>query len=207
VAIVSIAPVTDQVGGAVPSQSSGSPVGPTGGDNPQARAVSARTANTIVARRVAAIAARVASMRNRIARATLTAMRALACFALVLGIGCGASGDAKSSGTTLTERLAAANAARRPLVVEFGAAWCTPCHDFSEHVLTDARVQAALRDVAFVQYDIETASGAEAAKACDVTGVPAVIEIAPDGTPRPLTMGSEPTVEELVAFLEHAKLR
>lgn len=109
--------------------------------------------------------------------------------------------------TTLMARLAAANTARQPLVVEFGASWCKPCHDFSEHVLVDARVQAALRGIAFVQYDIETSSGADAAKRCNVTGVPAVIGVAPDGTPRPFKMGSEPTVEELVTFLQQAKTR
>ncbi|CAN5374494.1 hypothetical protein BH11MYX1_BH11MYX1_02300 [soil metagenome] len=137
-------------------------------------------------------------------------MRALCGFALVLGlvlgVGCGSSA-ATSVGTTLPDRLAAANAARQPLVVEFGATWCRPCHDFADHVLTDARVQAALRDIVFVQYDIETSSGADAAKRCNITGVPAVVEVAPDGSPRPLKMGSEPTVEEFVTFLQRAKTR
>ena len=133
-------------------------------------------------------------------------MRTLCGFALVLGVACGRSAPT-SVGTTLPDRLAAANAARQPLVIEFGATWCGPCHDFADHVLTDARVRAALRDIVFVQYDIETASGADAAKRCNVTGVPAVIEVAPDGSPRPLAMGSEPTVEELVTFLQRAKAR
>ncbi len=107
----------------------------------------------------------------------------------------------------LVDRLAAANTVRQPLVVEFGASWCKPCHDFADHVLVDARVQAALRGVAFVQYDIETPSGADAAKRCDVTGVPAVFGVAPDGTPRALKIGGEPTVEEFVSFLQQAKTR
>lgn len=72
-------------------------------------------------------------------------------------------------------------------------------------MLVDARVQSALRDIEFVQYDIETSSGADAAKRCNVTSVPAMIGVAPDGTPRPFKMGSEPTVEEFVTFLKQAK--
>gem|GEM_PF-3504241 len=132
-------------------------------------------------------------------------MHGLSCVALALCIACGSSGTRRSTGTTLADRLAAANTARRPLVVEFGATWCKPCHDFADHVLVDARVQSALRDIEFVQYDIETSSGADAAKRCNVTSVPAVIGVAPDGTPRPFKMGSEPTVEEFVTFLQQAK--
>jgi hypothetical protein len=45
--------VTDQVGAAVPSQASGSPVGPTGGDKPQAWAARARAAIAIAANAMA----------------------------------------------------------------------------------------------------------------------------------------------------------
>ncbi len=127
--------------------------------------------------------------------------------ALVVCAACSANGATTSAGITITDRLAAANRAGQPLVIEFGATWCEPCHDFAEHVLTDARVHAALRGVAFVQYDLDTASGAEAAKRCNVTGVPAVIEIAPDGSARPFKMGSEPTLEEFITFLQRTKAR
>jgi thiol-disulfide isomerase/thioredoxin len=207
VAMVSTAPVADHVGRAVPSQSSGSPVGPTGGDNPQARAVSARAANTVVARLATAITVRLASMHDPSTRYG-GGMRMLSrCSALVVCAACSSNGAATSAGTTFTDRLAAANRAGQPLVIEFGATWCEPCHDFAEHVLTDARVRAALRGVAFVQYDLETSSGAEAAKRCNVTGVPAVIEVTPDGSAHPFKMGSEPTIEELVTFLQQAKAR
>jgi hypothetical protein len=63
--IVSTAAVTDQVGGEVPSQSSGRPVGPTGGDSPQARAVCARAASTIVITPAVTNIARDANMRDR----------------------------------------------------------------------------------------------------------------------------------------------
>jgi thiol:disulfide interchange protein len=125
------------------------------------------------------------------------------CVALALCIGCGSA--ASNNGTLLADRLAAANEANQPLVVEFGATWCKPCHDFADHVLTDPRVQTALRDIAFVQYDVDTASGADAAKHCNVEGVPAVVSIARDGTPQPLNPGREPTVNEFVTFLQQIK--
>jgi hypothetical protein len=53
--------------------------------------------------------------------------------------------------------------------------------------------------------DIDTAAGADAAKRCNVTGVPAVVGVARDGSAEPLAGGREPTVDEFVAFLERAK--
>jgi hypothetical protein len=53
VRIASSAAVTCHVGEPVPSHVSGSPVGPTGGESPQAWAVRARAATTAVAIRVA----------------------------------------------------------------------------------------------------------------------------------------------------------
>ncbi len=125
------------------------------------------------------------------------------CVAVALFIGCGPTGS--NHGSMLSDRLAAANQANQPLVVELGATWCKPCHDFTDHVLTDPRVQTALRDIAFVQYDIDTASGADAAKRCNVDGVPAVVSVARDGTPHSLKAGSEPTVDEFVTFLQQIK--
>jgi thiol:disulfide interchange protein len=126
-------------------------------------------------------------------------------FAFAFGCGASAGGGAGSGATTLADKLAAANRAQQPLVAEFGATWCKPCHDFADHVLTDPRVHTALAGVVFVQYDIDTAAGADAAKRCNVSGVPAVVGVARDGTPQPLAAGREPTVDEFIAFLEHAK--
>jgi thiol:disulfide interchange protein len=126
------------------------------------------------------------------------------CVALALCIGCSPAASSKGTGdgTMLVERLAAANQAKQPLVVEFGATWCKPCHDFADHVLTDPRVQTALHGIAFVQYDVDTQSGADAAKRCNVGNVPTVVAVARDGAPQPLNPGREPTVDEFVAFLQ-----
>ena len=62
------APVTCQVGGALPSHSPGRPVGPTGGDVPQACAERARAARTAAARTPTAM--------TRFTRASLPGRRA-----------------------------------------------------------------------------------------------------------------------------------
>lgn len=114
-----------------------------------------------------------------------------------------------AKGEHATPSLAAAIAAGRqlhqPVIAEFGAPWCKPCRAFAEHVLTDPRALAALRDVTFVQYDIETPVGKDAAAQCHVSGIPAVVGVAPDGSVRPMTAGTEPTVDELVAFVQAAR--
>ena len=130
-------------------------------------------------------------------------MRSLVCLALV------ACASDRSTGagapTLLADHIAAANRAHEPVVVEFGAAWCKPCHDFVDRVLPDPRVREALRGIEFVQYDIDTPAGADAMKRSTVAQIPAVVRFAPDGTPDVLVAGAEPTVEQLVAFLVRAK--
>jgi hypothetical protein len=65
VRIESTAAVADQVGGELPSQSSGKPVGPTGGDKPHARAGRGRAiASASVAAAAVTIIERATSMRG-----------------------------------------------------------------------------------------------------------------------------------------------
>ncbi|MEO7731387.1 MAG: thioredoxin family protein [Kofleriaceae bacterium] len=124
-------------------------------------------------------------------------------FVLALLFGCASTPAPKGRG--LADDLGLANRAHHPLIAEFGATWCAPCHVFANTVLPDARVQAALRDVAFVQYDVDTAAGAEAARRCNVAGVPAIVLVAPDGTVRRMTAGEEPTTDQFLAFVAEAK--
>ena len=136
-------------------------------------------------------------------------MRTVFCVAIGLAVSCGGASTNGSSASAdgaiqLSAAIDAANRTHHPLVVEFGAAWCKPCHVFADHVLTDARVQAALRDITFVQYDIDTSIGADAAHRCNVAGVPAIVGVDPGGKVTSSKTGSAPTVDEFLAFLHAA---
>jgi thiol:disulfide interchange protein len=97
-----------------------------------------------------------------------------------------------------------AREAHCPLVVEFYAEWCKPCRVFAESVLPNPRVQAALQGVVFIRYDIDTATGKNAMKRCQVRGVPSVVGIDHPGFVRVRKTGTEPTADELLVFLRQA---
>ncbi len=106
---------------------------------------------------------------------------------------------------TLTVAIDTANRTQRPLVAEFGATWCKPCHVFAEQVLTDPRVVAALGGVTFVQYDIETPVGADAMRRCEITGVPAIVSLDRAGSVRARKAGAALTSDEFLAFLRDVR--
>jgi thioredoxin-like negative regulator of GroEL len=77
---------------------------------------------------------------------------------LVLGIGAAAhAGDGPDLEAALTE----ARDDDKPVIVEFTADWCKPCKKFKKTVLSDSLVRESLRDVVFVECDIETTKGEE----------------------------------------------
>ena len=80
-----------------------------------------------------------------------------------------------------------------------------PCQIFARQVLSDPRVQEALRDVVFVRYDIDTPAGRDAMYRCQTRGVPAVFGIDHGGFIRMRTLGAEPTADEFLAFLRQAR--
>jgi thiol:disulfide interchange protein DsbD len=116
---------------------------------------------------------------------------------LALAAGCGGP-------MYLADHLAAAREEHRPLVVEFYAQWCKPCHVFEERVLPDPRVQQALANVRFVRYDIDTPVGQDAARRCQVTAVPTVVGVDHQGYVRLVKRGTEPTPERFLDFLAEA---
>jgi hypothetical protein len=81
----------------------------------------------------------------------------------------------------IDEAIARAAAAKKKLVVELGAVWCAPCRDFEARVLSDPAVIAALENVVFVRYDVETPIGDEAQRRYNVQAVPTLLVIDGDG--------------------------
>lgn len=124
---------------------------------------------------------------------------------LAATMACGPIPNAELSGRALPFAIRAASDQNRLLIVELSAEWCKPCQVFARQVLSDPRVQEALRDVVFVRYDIDTPAGRDAMYRCRARGVPAVFGIHHDGFVRMRTLGAEPAADEFLAFLRQAR--
>lgn len=123
------------------------------------------------------------------------------CMWLALGACVGAKAPPQG---TLPFDLWAANNQGRPLIVELSATWCKPCQMFQTMVLSDPRVKEALRDVVFVTYDIDTPAGRDAMERSGIRSVPAVLGIDRDGVVRVAKIGTEPTPDEFLVFMQRA---
>ncbi len=88
------------------------------------------------------------------------------------------------------EILAAAKAARQPVIIDFYADWCLPCHELERRTFSDPRVQHALRDHRKLKVDLTRIDAPESQaimRAYDVRGVPTVIVLDESGVERPGT--------------------
>jgi thiol:disulfide interchange protein len=137
--------------------------------------------------------------QTRAARAYWSAVTVLRWLTLCIFISSCAAPDLGHA--TLPFAIEAASSADRPLVVELSATWCKPCQVFASQVLTDPRLEVALRDVLFVRYDVDTPPGRDAMARCRVRGIPAVLGIDHDGFVRLEKLGTEPTADEFLVFL------
>lgn len=78
---------------------------------------------------------------------------------------------------SLDAAIAQAARENKPLVIELGATWCSPCRYFEQKVLPRGDVQEALELVVFVRYDIDVPPGDVIAKQLGVVGVPAFLAL------------------------------
>jgi len=78
-------------------------------------------------------------------------------------------------------------AAGQPVILDFGADWCLPCHELDDQTFTDARVIAAAQRFAAFKVDLTVADKPEViahTKRFDIRGVPTVVFLTPGGEVR-----------------------
>jgi thiol:disulfide interchange protein DsbD len=73
----------------------------------------------------------------------------------------------------------------RPVLLDFTANWCAPCHELDRFTFSDKRVKKAIRTYRAFGVDLTHYDSPEAERwrrQYDIRGVPSVLFIAPDGT-------------------------
>jgi thiol:disulfide interchange protein DsbD len=92
------------------------------------------------------------------------------------------------------EALAQATESRRPVLIDFQAAWCLPCREMERTTFRDPEVVRATRDFTALKADV-TAQDARAEALMtrwDVPGVPTYLILGPDGQERRRFVGFVP---------------
>jgi len=108
----------------------------------------------------------------------------------------------------IDDAIKQAAVAKKPLVLEFHAAWCGPCQTFAATTLTDERVKHALDGVVFVRYDAEQDPGIAAAARYGVTAYPTFIVLDRNGAERLRergALGGEAGVRQFLDLLARAR--
>jgi thiol:disulfide interchange protein len=104
--------------------------------------------------------------------------------------------------------LKSARTARAPLVLEFSMTGCGPCRQFESTILPSPDVQAAMKGVHFVRYDVtEDDAGRTAAERLSVHAYPTVVVVGDDGRERVRMEGfpaGPPGAAYFAAFLRKA---
>lgn len=82
------------------------------------------------------------------------------------------------------DALQAAVAAGRPVMIDFSADWCVPCHELENFTFTDRRVIGAAGEFETFKVDLTRYDSPEAEawrRQYDITGVPTIVFLGPGG--------------------------
>src|SRR5581483_6181217 len=105
--------------------------------------------------------------------------------------------------------LAAARAARRPVLIDFEAAWCLPCREMERTTLRDPKVVRLAASFVTLKADV-TAEDDAASALLDrfhVPGVPTYVLLGPDGEERSRLVGFVPSRRMVEALRDAAGAR
>ena len=82
------------------------------------------------------------------------------------------------------EKLVAAKASGKPVIMDFYADWCIPCHELDQFTYSNEQVIQALHDFVKLKVDLTNPDSPAAlplVKRFNLAGVPTVIFLGPDG--------------------------
>lgn len=86
--------------------------------------------------------------------------------------------------TYTPEKLTLAQESKKPVILDFYADWCIPCHELDQFTYSDPKVQSALNDFVKIKIDLtnpENPAFAKLIENYELLGVPTVIFLGPDG--------------------------
>jgi len=105
----------------------------------------------------------------------------------------------------LDRALAEAQAAGRPLMLDFYADWCASCKEMEKYTFPDPAVRAALADVVLLQADVTAMDAEDQAlmSRFGIIGPPTILFFGPDGAEQPArrVVGFKPAAD----FASHAR--
>jgi thiol:disulfide interchange protein DsbD len=113
------------------------------------------------------------------------------------------------SSADLDREIAAAQAARKPLMLDFYADWCVSCKEMEKYTFTDPGVQAALSDFVLLQADVTANDATDQAlmQRFGIIGPPGTLFFADGAEHRELRLVGYEAAPEFIARVVRAQAR